>query len=169
MSNQLQGRRIAILAADGVEKVELEQPRAVLEQVGAEVHLLSLKSGEIQARNHDLEPAGTLTVGIRISDGCADVGEMVARRWSCQGTTDSHRQRSVCRREGGFDRDRCAGHACGYPRHWRANGADGIALVWGTWIARRHQAARFTQAFVPGESRAGTVRDGAKSDEPRFQ
>ncbi len=28
MSNELHGKRIAILAADGVEKVELEQPRA---------------------------------------------------------------------------------------------------------------------------------------------
>ena len=37
MSNELQGKRIAILAADGVEKVELEQPRAALKQAGAEV------------------------------------------------------------------------------------------------------------------------------------
>ena len=35
MSNELQGKTIAILAADGVEKIELEQPRAVLKQAGA--------------------------------------------------------------------------------------------------------------------------------------
>jgi hypothetical protein len=34
MSNELQGKRIAILAADGVEKVELEQPRAALQKAG---------------------------------------------------------------------------------------------------------------------------------------
>ena len=30
MPNSLQGKKVAILAADGVEKVELEQPRAAL-------------------------------------------------------------------------------------------------------------------------------------------
>jgi protease I len=73
MSSQLEGKTIAILAADGVEKVELEQPRAVLEEAGARVQLLSLKSGEIQARNHDLEPAGTFQVDRLVSD--ASVGE----------------------------------------------------------------------------------------------
>jgi protease I len=72
MSNQLQGKKIAILAADGVEKVELEQPRAALEKEGAQVQLLSLKSGEIQARNHDLEPAGTFPVDRVVSDASVD-------------------------------------------------------------------------------------------------
>lgn len=72
MSNELQGKRIAILAADGVEKVELEQPREALEGAGAEVQLLSLKSGEIQARNHDLEPAGTFAVDRTVSDASVD-------------------------------------------------------------------------------------------------
>jgi protease I len=72
MSDQLQGKKIAILAADGVEKVELEQPRAVLEGEGAQVQLLSLKSGEIQARNHDLEPAGTFQVDRVVSDVSVD-------------------------------------------------------------------------------------------------
>ena len=48
MSTKLQGKTIAILAADGVEKVEVEQPRAALEEAGARVELLSLKTGEIQ-------------------------------------------------------------------------------------------------------------------------
>lgn len=69
---QLQGKRVAFLAADGVEKVELEQPRAALEEAGAETELLSLKSGEIQARNHDLEPAGTFPVDRAVSDVSVD-------------------------------------------------------------------------------------------------
>lgn len=73
MSNELQGNKIAILAADGVEKVELEQPRSALTDAGAQVELLSLKTGEIQARNHDLEPAGTFTVDRAVSE--AAVGE----------------------------------------------------------------------------------------------
>jgi protease I len=70
--HQLQGKRIAFLAADGVEKVELEQPRAALEEAGGETALVSLKSGEIQARNHDLEPAGTFPVDREVSDVSVD-------------------------------------------------------------------------------------------------
>ena len=73
MPNELQGRTIAFLAADGVEKVELEQPRAAVEDAGGRVVLLSVKSGEIEARNHDLEPAGTFTVDREVSG--ADVTE----------------------------------------------------------------------------------------------
>lgn len=72
MSNELQGKMIAILAADGVEKVELEQPRAALQDAGARVQLLSLKDGEIQARNHDLEPAGTFAVDRKVSEASVD-------------------------------------------------------------------------------------------------
>ncbi|OCB34741.1 peptidase C56 [Mycobacterium malmoense] len=68
MANELEGKKVAILAADGVEKVELEQPRAALTDAGAQVELLSLKAGEIQARNHDLEPAGTFKVDRAVSD-----------------------------------------------------------------------------------------------------
>ena len=72
MSNSLQGKKVAILAADGVEKVELEQPRAALSEKGAQVQVLSLKTGEIQARNHDLEPAGTIEVDRTVSDASVD-------------------------------------------------------------------------------------------------
>lgn len=72
MSNTLQGKKIAILAADGVEKVELQTPRAELRDHGAEVHVLSLKTGEIQARNHDLEPAGTIPVDQVVSDASVE-------------------------------------------------------------------------------------------------
>jgi len=72
MSNSLQDKKIAILAADGVEKVELERPRAALTGEGAQVQLLSLKTGEIQARNHDLEPAGSFVVDRAVSDASVD-------------------------------------------------------------------------------------------------
>jgi len=72
MSKELQGKKIAILAADGVEKVELEQPRAALKEAGARVEVLSLKTGEIQARNHDLEPAGTFAVDRTVSEASVD-------------------------------------------------------------------------------------------------
>jgi len=68
MANELDGKRIAFLAADGVEKVELEQPHAALEQAGARTEVLSLKAGEIQARDHDLDPAGTVAVDRTVAD-----------------------------------------------------------------------------------------------------
>ena len=55
MADELQGKKIAILAADGVEQVELEQPREAVRKAGAEVELILLQSGEIQAMNHDVD------------------------------------------------------------------------------------------------------------------
>jgi protease I len=72
MSDALRGRRVAILAADGVERVELEQPREAVEGAGAEVELLSIHDGEIAARNNDLEDAGTFTVDRLVGDASVD-------------------------------------------------------------------------------------------------
>jgi protease I len=48
----LSGKRIAILATDGVEQIELTEPRRALDEAGAVTHLVSIKPGEIQAFNH---------------------------------------------------------------------------------------------------------------------
>jgi protease I len=48
----LKGRRVAILAADGVEQVELVEPRRALDAAGATTELISLKGGAIQGFNH---------------------------------------------------------------------------------------------------------------------
>jgi protease I len=52
VAGELQGKKIAFLATDGVEQVEYTEPRKAVEQAGAEVHLISLKPGEIQGFNH---------------------------------------------------------------------------------------------------------------------
>ena len=52
MADRLNGKRIAILAMDGVEELEFTEPRRALEEAGAAVELLSPKSGEIQAMDH---------------------------------------------------------------------------------------------------------------------
>jgi protease I len=53
MSDQLQGRKIAILVAnEGVEQVELTSPLAALREAAAEVDLLAPEADEIQAFNH---------------------------------------------------------------------------------------------------------------------
>jgi len=53
MPSQLKGRKVAFLATDGVEQVELTAPWNALKQAGAEVKLVSEKTGEIQSMNHD--------------------------------------------------------------------------------------------------------------------
>src|SRR3954452_11232557 len=72
MSDVLRERRVAILATDGVERVELEQPRQAIEDAGAQVELLSIHDGEIAARDNDLEDAGTFTVDRLVGDASVD-------------------------------------------------------------------------------------------------
>jgi protease I len=49
----LEGTRVAILATDGVEQVELTEPRKALDQAGAHTTLIAPKAGKIKAMNHD--------------------------------------------------------------------------------------------------------------------
>jgi protease I len=69
---ELTGKKVAILAADGVEQVELEQPREAVEQAGADTELLSLEDGEIQAMNSDIEPADTFAVDRTVADASVE-------------------------------------------------------------------------------------------------
>ena len=52
-TNSLNGQRIAILATDLVEQVELVEPRQALEAAGATTELISLNEGTIQGANHN--------------------------------------------------------------------------------------------------------------------
>jgi protease I len=58
---KLKGKKIALLAADMVERVELEEPRRALGEAGAEVELISLKPGKIRAFDH-FDPASEVPV-----------------------------------------------------------------------------------------------------------
>ena len=53
MEQGLKGKRIAILATDGVEQVELLEPQKALLAAGAQVDVISLAAGTIQGMNHD--------------------------------------------------------------------------------------------------------------------
>jgi protease I len=72
MSDALRGKKIAILAADGVEQVELEQPRQAVEAAGATTELLSIDDGEIQAVNSDINPSDTFAVDKPVSNAVVD-------------------------------------------------------------------------------------------------
>jgi len=70
-AHDLKGKKIAILATDGVEQVELTEPRKALEEAGATTELVSLDTGEIQAFDH-LDHADRFTVDRAVSDASAD-------------------------------------------------------------------------------------------------
>ena len=61
MAESLKGRKVAFLATDGVEQVELTEPWKTLKDAGADLSLVSDKEGEIQGVNHG-EKADTFRV-----------------------------------------------------------------------------------------------------------
>ena len=64
--------RVAVLATDGVEQVELTEPRKAVEAEGAATELISLEAGEIQGFEH-LDKADTFSVDRAVAD--ADAGD----------------------------------------------------------------------------------------------
>jgi protease I len=52
MASELKGKKVAFVATDMVEQVELTGPWEALKKAGAELELVSLKDGEIQGFNH---------------------------------------------------------------------------------------------------------------------
>jgi protease I len=72
MADELRDLKVAILATDGVEQVELVQPREAVRNAGAQADLLSIDDGEIQAMNNDLEPADTFSVDRVVGDVSVD-------------------------------------------------------------------------------------------------
>src|SRR3954452_17039545 len=74
---KLDGKKVAILVAnEGIEQVELTEPRKALEEAGATVELLAPESGEAQAFNH-LDKADSSPVDRAVGD--ADAGDYDAQ------------------------------------------------------------------------------------------
>jgi protease I len=67
MYGRLKGRRIALLAADGFEKVELTVPLRAMQLAGAKVDVISLRHGRIRGVNLH-EPAGRIHVDKTIDE-----------------------------------------------------------------------------------------------------
>ncbi len=72
MAQELQGKRIAFLATEGVEQVELEEPLKAVRAAGAEAELIDIEPGELQAFNHldkgDRFPVDTTVAEARAGD-----------------------------------------------------------------------------------------------------
>ena len=58
---KLEGKKVAILAADMFERVELEEPRKALEDAGAETEVVSIHDGKIKGFDH-FDPASEIKV-----------------------------------------------------------------------------------------------------------
>ena len=72
MADNLNSKKIAIIATDGVEQAELVKPREAVEKAGGKTELLSLETGQIQAMNSDINPADKFDVDTAITDASPD-------------------------------------------------------------------------------------------------
>jgi protease I len=71
MAGKLDGKKVAFLATDGVEQIELTEPWKAVEQEGGQPELISLDDGQIQGFNH-LDKADTFDVDGNVADASAD-------------------------------------------------------------------------------------------------
>jgi protease I len=69
--DMLKGKKVAILAADMFERVELEEPQKALEDAGADVEVVSIHDGEIQGFDH-FDPANTVKVDRTVEEVSPD-------------------------------------------------------------------------------------------------
>jgi len=70
MAGKLDGKTIALIAAEGVEQVELTEPWKAVEEAGGKPELISLEAGQVQAFNH-LDKGDTFSVDHTASDADA--------------------------------------------------------------------------------------------------
>jgi protease I len=71
MAGKLDGKRIAFIATNGVEQIELTEPWKAVEEEGGEPELISLENGEIQGFNH-LDHGDKFKVDKAIGDANSD-------------------------------------------------------------------------------------------------
>jgi protease I len=67
MATKLSGQKVAILAADGFEEVELTNPKKALDEAGAKTTVVSIKSGKIQGMNH-ADKGKTVAVDLTLAE-----------------------------------------------------------------------------------------------------
>jgi protease I len=73
MANELQGKKIAVLATNGFEESELLEPLKAVQAAGAEVELVSLQEGEITALNtKEFKPGKSVKVDRTVEEASAD-------------------------------------------------------------------------------------------------
>jgi DJ-1/PfpI family len=95
-NNSLNGVRVAVLATDGFEEIELAEPRRALDQAGAQTTLIAPKGGTVYGMRHH-DKAGQVRVELELKDakrsdfdavllaGAAQCGHFTGRE-GCSGT-----------------------------------------------------------------------------------
>ncbi len=71
MNDSLRDKKVAILATDGFEYVELMEPRKALDDAGAQTEIVSPKDGKIQGWNHD-KPGAFVSVNVPLKQAHPD-------------------------------------------------------------------------------------------------
>jgi protease I len=71
MQKKLEGKKVAILVADGFEQVELTEPMKALEAAGAKIEVVSPADNKVQGWNHD-EKADLFTVDMPLMRARSD-------------------------------------------------------------------------------------------------
>jgi protease I len=71
MADELHGKKVAFLFAEGVEQVELTEPLKAVREAGAATTLVSLEKGEVQMFNH-LDKGETIEADLAAGDASAD-------------------------------------------------------------------------------------------------
>ena len=71
MAGELNGKKVAILVADGFEKVEMTTPRQALQDAGAQTTLVSPAQGQVRSFDHD-DPSDSFPVDLPLDQ--ADPG-----------------------------------------------------------------------------------------------
>jgi len=72
MSAELSGRRIAIIATNGFEEVELTEPRKAVTEAGATAEVVSISADPIQSMSGDIDKSDTYSVDTVASKASAD-------------------------------------------------------------------------------------------------
>jgi protease I len=70
MADELSGKKVAFLFAEGVEQVELTEPLKAVREAGAQTTLVSLEKGEVQMFNH-LDKGDTIEADLAAGDADA--------------------------------------------------------------------------------------------------
>ena len=85
MANELQGKKVAFIATEGVEQVELTEPWKAVEQAGAQPELISIEDGKVQAWQH-FDKGDTFDVDRTIEEARPDEYDgLVGRHSQCNG------------------------------------------------------------------------------------
>ena len=164
MASELQGKTIAILAADAVEQVELERPRQAVQAAGAVTELLSIKPGQIQAVTPDIHPSVTVTVDRLVGEASAgDYDALILPGGAVN--PDNLRQHGVCVNFVGKPRSSSGAGWSDSPRLVVRCAADGFRLA-ACLPARLAGSGGLAECRVtsrrrsPGSRRSGRIGSG---------